>query len=131
VTEFIAWQADIVRAYARTDQFVSTCIAYDRPAVADDDLTRGLDVATGNPYYAMQDRRALPASAQQDRGQHWASQEPWTFYRVADRMYSSRQEPFSSPRPMSKPSAPPESTGPATTGSGARPPGLSSPAASP
>lgn len=42
----------------------------------------------------MQDRLALPASAQQDGGQHWASQDPWTFYRVADRMYSSRQEPF-------------------------------------
>ncbi|MEV4579964.1 beta-galactosidase [Nonomuraea jabiensis] len=63
VTEFIAWQADIVREYARIDQFVTTCIAYDRPAVADDDLTRRLDVATGNPYYAMQDRLALPASA--------------------------------------------------------------------
>ena len=50
VTEFISWQADIVREYARTDQFVTTCIAYDRPAVADDDLTRRLDIATGNPY---------------------------------------------------------------------------------
>ena len=31
-TEFIAWQADIVREYARNDQFVTTCIAYERPA---------------------------------------------------------------------------------------------------
>ena len=30
-TEFIAWQADIVREYARDDQFVTTCIAYERP----------------------------------------------------------------------------------------------------
>src|SRR3954467_9760351 len=29
-TEFIAWQADIVREYASDDQFVTTCIAYDR-----------------------------------------------------------------------------------------------------
>ena len=27
-TEFIAWQADIVREYARPEQFVTTCIAY-------------------------------------------------------------------------------------------------------
>ena len=30
-TEFITWQADIVREYARDDQFVTTCIAYERP----------------------------------------------------------------------------------------------------
>ncbi|MEV6155340.1 beta-galactosidase [Nonomuraea sp. NPDC052129] len=92
VTEFIAWQAEIVREYSRPGQFVTTCIAYDRPAVADDDLTRRLDVATGNPYYGMQDALALPA--QRGGGQNWASQDTWAFYRAADRMYSSRQEPF-------------------------------------
>ena len=34
-TEFITWQADIVREYARDDQFVTTCIAYERPTVDD------------------------------------------------------------------------------------------------
>ena len=34
-TEFIAWQADIVREYARDDQFVTTYIAYERPTVDD------------------------------------------------------------------------------------------------
>ena len=38
-TEFIGWQADIVREYARPDQFVTTCISYERPAVDDDALT--------------------------------------------------------------------------------------------
>ena len=47
-TEFIAWQADIVREYARDDQFVSTCIAYDRPTVDDANLTKALDVTIGN-----------------------------------------------------------------------------------
>ena len=37
------------------DQFVTTCISYERPAVDDADLTRALDVTAGNPYYAMQD----------------------------------------------------------------------------
>jgi beta-galactosidase len=92
VTEFITWQADIVREYARPGQFVTTCIAYDRPAVADDDLTLRLDVAAGNPYYAMQDGLALPAPSA--GGQSWASQDTWGLYRAADRMYSSRQEPF-------------------------------------
>ncbi|WP_223190841.1 beta-galactosidase [Nonomuraea terrae] len=92
VTEFIAWQAGIVREYARPDHFVTTCISYDRPAVADDDLTRRLDVTAGNPYYTMQDGLGLPAA--QSAGQHWKTQDTWAFYRVADRMYSSRQEPF-------------------------------------
>ena len=33
-TEFIGWQADIVREYARDDQFVTTCISYERRTVA-------------------------------------------------------------------------------------------------
>ncbi|KAA2252189.1 hypothetical protein F0L68_36205 [Solihabitans fulvus] len=47
-TEFIASQAGIVRAYARADQFVTTCIAYTRVAVDDDELTDQLDVTAGN-----------------------------------------------------------------------------------
>ncbi|MGR6918573.1 beta-galactosidase [[Actinomadura] parvosata] len=92
VTEFIGWQAGIVREYARPGQFVTTCLAYDRPAVADDELTAGLDVAAGNPYYAMQDGLALPARPHAT--QDWRTRDTWAFYRAADRMYSSRQEPF-------------------------------------
>jgi beta-galactosidase len=92
VTEFINWQADIVREYARPGQFVTTCIAYDRPGVADDDLTRRLDVTAGNPYYSMQNGLAL-AGPKNDR-QNWPSTDTWALYRAADQMYSSRQEPF-------------------------------------
>ena len=46
--EFITWQAGIVRSLAREDQFVTTCIAYDRPAVDDVSLTGQLDVTAGN-----------------------------------------------------------------------------------
>jgi beta-galactosidase len=92
VTEYISWQADIVRECARPGQFVTTCIAYDRPAVADADLTRALDVTAGNLYYGMQDDLLLPA--RHDRKQRWHSQEVWAFYRAADRIYSSRQESF-------------------------------------
>jgi beta-galactosidase len=91
-TEFIQWQAGLVREYARPGQFVTTCIAYERPAVDDVALTATLDVTAGNPYYRMQDGLELP-----DRradGQHWTSSGTWALYFTADRMYASRQEPF-------------------------------------
>ena len=67
-TEFVAWQAGIAREYARDDQFVTTCIAYERPTVDDANLTRALDVTAGNPYYAMQDALAVPSTEQQPQG---------------------------------------------------------------
>lgn len=91
-TEFIRWQAGIVREYARADQFVTTCIDYGRPAVDDDEVTEALDVTAGNAYYETQDGLALP-----DRStvRHtWRSTGTWALYQRADRMYSSRQEPF-------------------------------------
>jgi beta-galactosidase len=91
-TEFIGWQAGIVREYARSSQFVTTCIAYERPAVEDDELTDHLDVTAGNPYYTMQDALTLP----DDRAPHqnWTTTGTWALFQSADRMYSSRQEPF-------------------------------------
>ncbi len=59
-TEFIGWQAGIAREYARADQFVTTCLSYERPALDDVALSRRLDVIAGNPYYAMQDGLARP-----------------------------------------------------------------------
>ncbi|MGP4043637.1 beta-galactosidase [Streptomyces sp. 2A115] len=91
-TEFIAWQTEIVREYARPDQFVTTCISYERPGVEDDELTKELDVTAGNPYYTMQDALALPDEGRGDQG--WTTNGTWALYQSADRMYSSRQEPF-------------------------------------
>src|SRR5256885_12392270 len=42
----------------------------------------------------MQAGLTLPTGARQDGGPHWAAQDAWELYRAADRMYSSRQEPF-------------------------------------
>ncbi|MEO3749093.1 beta-galactosidase [Streptomyces sp. B6B3] len=92
-TDFIGWQADVVREYARPEQFVTTCIAYERRTVHDDDLTRRLDVTAGNPYYRMQDSLQLPPAAGES-GQGWTTHGTWALYRSADRMYASRQEPF-------------------------------------
>ena len=90
--EFIGWQADIVREYARPDQFVTTCLSYNRPAQADDDLMSRLDVTAGNPYYTMQDGLEMPAIAHAPQG--WTTHGTWGLYLSADRMFSSRQERF-------------------------------------
>lgn len=93
-TEFIAWQAEIVREFARPEQFVTTCISYTRPAVEDDELTDALDVAAGNPYYDMQDALALPDMHGDQLEQTWKTSGVWALYQTADRMFSSRQAPF-------------------------------------
>ena len=91
-TEFIGWQARIVREYSRDDQFVTTCIAYSRPAIDDVALTGALDVTAGNPYYGMQDHLALGMDL--SSGQPWFSTGVWGLYRQADRMFASRQSRF-------------------------------------
>ncbi|MGW9113461.1 beta-galactosidase [Microbacterium sp. NPDC055683] len=91
-TTFIAWQADIVREYARDDQFVTTCIAYDRVTADEERLTRALDITAGNPYFRMQDALALPNDAEPE--QYWTSQGAWALVTGADRMYGTKQAPF-------------------------------------
>ncbi|MFC8662231.1 beta-galactosidase [Streptomyces sp. NPDC057199] len=94
VTEFIGWQADIVREYAQPEQFVTTCISYKRPGVEDDELTDRLDIATGNAYYGMQDDLLLPDPTPDGLEQGWQTTGVWALYQTADWMFSSRQEPF-------------------------------------
>jgi len=91
-SEFIAWQAGIVREYASPGQFVTTCLAYDRPAFDDSELTASLDVTSGNAYYVMQDGLTRPDT--RTPTQTWTTDGTWALYQTADRMYSSRQEPF-------------------------------------
>jgi beta-galactosidase len=91
-TEFIAWQAELVREYARPGQFVTTCIAYPRPALADDELMETLDITAGNPYYAMQDH--LDATVDLDPVTPWTTSGVAALLRQADRMYSSKQSRF-------------------------------------
>jgi len=91
-TEFIKWQADIAREYARPEQFVTTCISYTRPAVEDDELTDNLDVTAGNPYYKMQDSLTLPDD--HEVRQQWMTSSVWSLYQTADWMFSSKQAPF-------------------------------------
>jgi beta-galactosidase len=91
-SEFVAWQAGIVREYSRPDQFVTTCLHYPHVALDDDELTDHVDVTAGNPYYDMQDALTLPDP--DDDVQTWKTRGVWAFYRGADWIFSSRQEPF-------------------------------------
>ncbi|GLI26600.1 beta-galactosidase [Agromyces rhizosphaerae] len=91
-TEFIAWQADIVREYASPEQFVTTCIAYNRPALDDEDLVANLDITAGNPYYAMQDH--LDLTKDLEPVTHWTTSGVASMLRQADRLFSSNQSRF-------------------------------------
>lgn len=92
VTDFIAWQASIVREYADPRQFVTTCISYERPAMDDQQVVQGLDVTAGNPYYMMQE--ALRIGVEVPRNAMWWTSGVWALYGQADRMFSSAQAPF-------------------------------------
>ena len=88
ITEFIGWQADIVREYARADQFVTTCIAYERPAVQDDALTR---VSTSPPATPTTSCRTRSRSrSRRTLAPSWTTSGIWALFQTADRMYSSQ-----------------------------------------
>ncbi|TCN38302.1 beta-galactosidase [Kribbella orskensis] len=92
-TDFIGWQADLVRELRRPGQFVTTCLAYGRAAVADVPLTGRLDVAAGNVYVHVQDGLDRPPGPQRfEPG--WFGRSVAELYLSADRIYGSRHEPF-------------------------------------
>ena len=91
-TEFISWQADIVREYSTAQQFVTTCIAYPRRAMDDMELAGDLDITAGNPYYGMQDHLAFGLELAPI--QPWTTTGVWGLYRQADRIFSSKQSRF-------------------------------------
>ncbi|MEO7720411.1 MAG: beta-galactosidase [Pseudolysinimonas sp.] len=88
-TEFIAWQASIVREYSSPEQFVTTCMQYPRPSQHDVKLAAELDVTAANPYYGMQehlafDKNLLPIT-------HWSTTGVWGLLRQGDRAWASKQ----------------------------------------
>ncbi|KJC64771.1 beta-galactosidase [Agreia bicolorata] len=91
-TDLIAWQAEVVREYARDDQFITTCMSYSRPQLADDEMVRSLDITAGNPYYRMQD--ALTAGEDFPREAEWWHSGVWALFEWADRAWSSKAGPF-------------------------------------
>jgi beta-galactosidase len=95
VTEFIGWQAAIVREVTNGRGYVTTCISYEQPGIEDAELSRALDVAAGNAYYEMQDSLAHPNTQPRSSGpMGWVVRGPWAVTQLADLMYSSKQAPF-------------------------------------
>ena len=95
VTEFIGWQAGIVRELTGGRGFVTTCISYEQPGIEDVELSRALDVTAGNAYYEMQDSLIHPNSLPRSTGpMGWVVRGPWAVTQLADLMYSSKQAPF-------------------------------------
>jgi beta-galactosidase len=95
VTEFIGWQAGIVRELTGGRGFVTTCISYEQPGIEDAELSRALDVAAGNVYCEMQESLAHPNALPRSSGpMGWVVRGPWAVTQLADLMYSSKQAPF-------------------------------------
>ena len=93
-TEFIDWQADIVREYARPDQFVTTCLSYEPPGGGRRGPDRDARRHRRQPLlrHAGRPRPARPRpNAGPQAGRPTGT---WALYLSADRMFSSRQEPF-------------------------------------
>lgn len=88
-TDFIAWQAEIVREYATDGQFITTCLQYPRRAVDDRTVFEALDIGSGNPYYGMQDR--LDNRLELSQQNYWTTTGVAGLFRQADRLYSSTQ----------------------------------------
>ncbi len=82
------WQASIVREYAREDQFVTTCISYERPTVEDDALTRALDVTAGTPTTGC--RTPSRCRTPTRPPQYWTSSGAWTIVATGDRCTARR-----------------------------------------
>ncbi|CAM5680938.1 hypothetical protein SALBM311S_05864 [Streptomyces alboniger] len=94
VTEFIAWQADIVREYADPGHFVTTCISYNRAGRRGRRADRPPRRRHGQRVLRHAGRPATARPHARCHRQDWQTTGAWALYQTADRMYSSRQEPF-------------------------------------
>lgn len=81
--EFIGWQAKIARGLVADGVSLTTCIAYQRPAMDDVAVGAHLDVSSGNAYYLAQDH--LDA-ARQGAGGQWYADDVAQLVLMADRM---------------------------------------------
>ena len=94
-TDFIAGQAQLVRELARPDQFVTTCMALQRPAFDPRELNRSLDVAALNPYYPMQDALTMPVAPADAPRLGWTAHAgAWAIHFQADLTHATLRKPF-------------------------------------
>lgn len=89
-TDYIAWQAKIVREYALPDQFVTTCIDPMRAAVDDRALGAAGDVVASNQYLATQDQIGPEVDGSYD----FPPSGSWAPFFASDRTWMIGQSPF-------------------------------------
>ncbi|WP_269087491.1 beta-galactosidase [Rathayibacter sp. VKM Ac-2630] len=107
-TDFIAWQAGLVREYSREDQFVTTCLQYPRRGVDERAVFEALDVGAGNPYYGMQDH--LEIGVEHAHPNYWTTSGVPGLLRQATGSTPPASSATSSPRRTRRPSTPPTTT---------------------
>lgn len=61
--DFLSWQRDLVRSLIPQHQFITTCVALDRPGMDNQTIGTTVDVASVNVYYASQDGLGHPRTA--------------------------------------------------------------------
>lgn len=89
--EFIGSQARLARELIADDAFVTTCIAYQRPAMDDVLVGARLDVSSGNAYAVAQDAYDL---RHEGAGGQWYADDVAQLVLMADRMRATKQQPF-------------------------------------
>jgi beta-galactosidase len=97
VTEFLGWQAGLVREHKRPDQFVTHCLVggHGRPAADRHAIDQVIDIPAENVYYQMQDALALPAAPGGPVAPAWLGQTgTWTLYLDADIARGGRESGF-------------------------------------
>lgn len=89
--EFIDFQARIARELVAEPTFITTCIAYQRPAMDDVLVGASLDIASGNAYAVAQDAYDLRTEG---AGGQWYADDVTQLVLMADRMRATKHEPF-------------------------------------
>lgn len=89
-TEYIAWQVKIVREYASTDQFITTCIDPMRPAVDDRGIGAACDVIASNQYIATQEQ----LGPETDGDYAFPPSGSWAPFYISDRTWAIGQRRF-------------------------------------
>jgi beta-galactosidase len=96
-TEFLAWQAAIVRQYARPDQFLTHNLVggHGRPDSDRYAIGQIVDISAENPYHPTQDDLALPKASTPALTTPWnPTAGAWSLYLSADLGRSAQQSGF-------------------------------------
>jgi beta-galactosidase len=96
-TEFLAWQARIVREYARPDQFVTHNLVggHGRPDSDRYAISQIVDISAENPYHPTQDDLVLPRGEAPSATMPWnETAGTWSLYLSGDLGRSGKQSNF-------------------------------------